>query len=139
MASNNLQETPSGWVGWIAFAGIMMILDGAFQFIVGLTALFNQAWLVSTANGHTLLVGNYPAWGWTHIILGILVAIVGMSLFSGSTVGRVFGVILVGLSALANLAFLSVYPLWSVVVITVDILIIYALIVHGGELKESAV
>jgi hypothetical protein len=139
MASNNLQEAPSGWVGWIAFAGIMMILDGAFQFIVGLTALFNQAWLVSTASGHRLLIGNYPAWGWTHIILGILVAIVGMSLFSGSTAGRVFGVILVGISAIANLAFLTVYPVWSIVVITVDVLIIYALIVHGGELRESAV
>jgi hypothetical protein len=80
MASNNLQEAPSGWVGWIAFAGIMMILDGAFQFII-----------------------------------------------------------LVGISAIANLAFLTVYPVWSIVVITVDVLIIYALIVHGGELRESAV
>jgi hypothetical protein len=132
------EDQVSGWVGWIAFAGIMMILEGAFQFILGLTALFNQAWLVSTASGHALLVGNYPAWGWTHIILGVLIAIVGMSLFSGSTVGRVFGVILVALSAISNLAFLTVTPLWSIVIITVDMLIIYALVVHGGELRESS-
>ena len=131
--ANNITHEATGWVGWIAFAGVMMILDGIFQAIIGLTALFNPTWFVATHQ--SLLVLNMTAWGWTQLLMGIVVALIGAWLFTGSMASRVLGVILVGLSLVANLAFISVYPFWSLIVMTVDVLIIYALVVHGGEMK----
>lgn len=127
-------EEPTGWVGWVAFAGVMMILSGIFQAIIGLTALFNQTWFAATDKG--VLVFNLTTWGWWQLLVGIVVALVGVGLFSGNMASRIMGVILVGLSAVSNLAFLGVYPFWSLVVITVDLLVIYALVVHGGEMKS---
>ena len=135
MAQTYHNNGATGWVGWIAFAGIMLILGGIFQFIVGLTAIFNPHWFV--ASGGQVLVFDIATWGWIHLLLGLLLGFTGASLFSGSTAGRTIAAIVAGISAIANVAFLSVYPLWSIVVITVDILIIYALTVHGGELKEA--
>jgi len=136
MANHNIKHEPTGWVGWIAFAGVMMILDGIFQAIIGLVALFNPNWFVSTKK--SLLVLNMTGWGWWHLIVGILVGLAGAWLFSGSMASRVTGVVLVSLSAISNLAFVGVYPIWSLVVITVDVLVIYALVVHGDEMNLAA-
>ena len=133
MASSSNQQV-TGWVGWIAFAGSMLILAGIFQFIIGLTALFNQNWFVTTQQG--LLVFNLATWGWIHLILGIVLGWAGASLFRGGMGGRVIATLVAGLSAISNILFLGEYPIWSLVVITMDILIIYALTVHGGELKD---
>lgn len=133
MANHVIKEEPTGWVGWIAFAGVMMVLSGIFQAISGLTAIFNPNWFATTEKA--VLVFNIATWGWWQLLIGIVVALVGVGLFSGNMASRVMGVILVGLSAVSNLAFLGVYPFWSLVVITVDLLVIYALVVHGGEMK----
>jgi hypothetical protein len=132
MAVNSHNQI-TGWVGWIAFAGAMLILGGIFQFIVGLTALFNQDWFVITQQ--SVLVLNLATWGWLHLLLGVLLFFTGTALFSGNLPARVFASVLAGLSAVANLTFLSVYPLWAMIIITVDILIIYALTVHGDEMR----
>jgi uncharacterized membrane protein len=124
----------TGWVGWIAFAAGMLLLGGVFQLIIGLTAIFNQQWFVASQQG--VLVLNIATWGWVHMLLGLVMAVTGISLFSGSVGARAIAAVLAGLSAIANLAFLSAYPLWSMVVIAVDVLIIYALTVHGAEMKE---
>ena len=133
MANQTRTET-TGWVGWIVFAGTLMLLDGIFQFIMGLVAAFNPTWYVAQTASHTL-VWNYATWGWVQMLIGVAVAAIGLSLFSGSMVGRVFAVIFAGLSAIANLAFISVYPVWSIIVIAIDVLVMYAVIVHGGEMR----
>lgn len=132
MAKKNV----TGWVGWVAFAGILMLINGIFQILVGLTALLNDQWFVTTKQ--TLLVFNISSWGWIHLAIGIVIFLAGWSLFYGSALGRTVGVIMAGLSAVANLAFLGAYPLWSIIIITIDVLVIYALIVHAGELKTSS-
>jgi hypothetical protein len=125
----------SGWVGWIFFAGFMMILLGAFQAIAGLTALLKDTWLV--VGEQNLLVLDFTTWGWIHLILGVVVLIAGFSVMQGRTWARILGVIFAGLVVVSNLAYISAYPLWSVLTITVAVLVIFALTVHGGELKES--
>jgi hypothetical protein len=135
MAGNTNNREVTGWVGWIAFAGGMLILAGIFQFIIGLTALLNQNYFVATSE--SVLLFNLATWGWLHMLLGILLGLTGASLFSGNVAGRTVAVILAGLSAVANLTFLGAYPFWSIIMITVDILIIYALTVHGGEMREA--
>jgi hypothetical protein len=112
----------------------MMILLGAFQVIEGLVALFNRGYYLVTESGLVLNI-NYNAWGWFHLILGVIAVAVGFGLLVGNPVARVVGVILAVLSAIVNLAFIAAYPVWSTIVIAVDIIVIYAIVVHGRELR----
>lgn len=124
----------SGWTGWAIFAGFMMILGGIFQAIAGLTALLRPAWYL-VASSH-LLVFNYRAWGWLDLIIGVVILLAGFQILQGSLWARVVGVVLAILSAVGALASVSAYPLWSVIIIAIDVLVIFALSVHGAELKD---
>ena len=130
------QPDPTGWTGWIVFASFMMFLVGAFQAIQGLVALFDDGFYLVRENGLVVDV-NYNVWGTIHLIVGILLILSGAGVLTGNLAARTVGVILAGLSALANLVFIEAYPLWSILIITVDVLVIYALTVHGRELKDS--
>ncbi|MEU7907636.1 hypothetical protein [Actinoplanes sp. NPDC049118] len=126
---------PTGWVGWIVFSGIMMVLLGFFQGIVGLVALFNDTYYLVTRSGLVLSV-DYTVWGWVHLLLGVVALLAGFGVLVGQTWARVVGIILAVLSAIVNLAFLAAYPIWSTLIIAIDVLVIYALSVHGREVKE---
>jgi hypothetical protein len=128
---------PSGWVGWIAFASSMMILLGSFQAIQGFVAIFDQGFYHTTESGLVVNI-DYTAWGWTHLLLGVLIAISGVGVLLGNLAARTVAVIVVALSAIVNLLFIEAYPIWGIIIITVDVLVIYALTVHGRELKGSA-
>jgi hypothetical protein len=129
------QPDPTGWTGWIVFASFMMFLLGAFQAVQGLVALFDDGFYVTSGN---LVVNvNYNVWGTVHLLLGVLLILTGAGVLTGNLAARTVGVILAGLSALANLMFIEAYPFWSIIIITVDVLVIYALTVHGRELKDS--
>jgi hypothetical protein len=132
--ANNTNEV-TGWVGWVYFAGFMMILMGFFQAVLGLTALLNDKFYLALQG--RLLVWDFTTWGWIHLLFGIVVLLAGMSLFSGSVWARVVAVLLATVSILVQFTFLSVYPLWSLVVMTVDVFIIYALTVHGSEVRAD--
>lgn len=134
MATSN-QEL-SGWTGWVFFAGFMMILSGIFNAIAGLTALLRPTWYVVTSTH--LLVFDYSAWGWIDLLLGLVILLAGFSTLHGSLWARIVGVILASFSAVAALASISAYPIWSIIIITIDVLVIFALTVHGGELKDRA-
>jgi hypothetical protein len=128
-------DEPTGWVGWIMFAVFMMILLGTFHAIQGLVALFDDQKFEVTDSDLIVSV-DYTTWGWVHLIGGIFVAVAGFSLFTGWLWARIVGVIVVAASAIVNIAFLSAYPIWSAIMIVVDILIIWALTVHGAEMKK---
>ncbi len=132
MSQNNSEMT--GWAGWAAFAGIVMILLGFLHGISGLTAIFRQQFFLVTPNN--LLVFDYTTWGWIHLALGILVIFAGFAVLNGRVWGRVLGVIIASVGAIANTAFLPTYPIWSIVMLVIDFVVIYALIVHGSELAE---
>jgi hypothetical protein len=127
---------PTAWTGWVVFASAMMFLLGSFQAIQGLVAIFDDGYYGVTENGLVVNV-DYTAWGWAHLILGVLILVSAVGVLAGNVAARTVAVLLAGLSAIANLLFIAAYPLWSVIVITVDILVIYALTVHGRELKGS--
>jgi hypothetical protein len=128
---------PTGWTGWVAFAGLMMIMLGTFQAVEGLVAVFDDGFYRVTSGGLVVNV-DYTVWGWVHLFLGAIIVISGIGVLTGNTAARVVGVLLAGLSALLNLAFVEAYPIWSVIVITLDVLVIYALTVHGREMKSRA-
>ena len=126
---------PTGWTGWVAFASTMMILLGTFQAIQGFVAIFDDGYYGVTESGLVIEV-DYTVWGWTHLLLGVLIVISGIGVLAGNLAARTVAVLLAGLSAIANLLFIAAYPVWSIVIITVDILVIYALTVHGREMKR---
>lgn len=126
----------TGWAGWVVFGGVMLIMVGLFQAIQGLVALFDDGFYLVRPNGLVVDV-NYNTWGWTHLAIGIVAALTGLGLLAGNMVARVLGVVIAVLSAVVNLAFISAYPVWSTIVIALDVIVIYAIIVHGRELKSS--
>jgi hypothetical protein len=127
---------PTGWTGWVVFASFMMIIAGSFQAIEGLVAIFDDGFYHVTENGLVVNV-DYSVWGWTHLLLGALLIICGVGVLAGNIVARVVAILLAGLSALVNLVFLEAYPIWGILIITVDVLVIYSLVVHGRELRGS--
>lgn len=128
---------PTGWVGWIFFAGTMMILLGMFHAFQGFVALFQDEYFLVGKNGLTVHV-DYTTWGWVHLIVGIIIVAAGAGLLAGQLWARVVGVLLAVASALVNIAFLAAYPIWSTIMIAIDILVIWALTVHGSEMRTYA-
>ena len=128
----------SGWVGWIVFAAVIMMVNGTFTAIQGLSALIrDEAYWVTNADGEVnVLTFNITTWGWIHLLLGIASVIVGYLLLKGSTFARVIGIGLVTLTLIGQFAYLPVFPFWGIIGIAVGFFVLYALIVHGGELKE---
>lgn len=128
-------QRSTAWTGWVVFAGVMLITVGAFQVIQGLVALFDDGFFLVRPNGLVVDV-NYNAWGWTHLIIGAVMVLTGFGLLAGNMAARVVGVGVAVLSAIVNLGFISAYPIWSTIIIALDVLVIYAIVVHGGALKE---
>lgn len=131
------QEEPprlTGWLGWVLFAGFTMVIVGCFQAVMGLVGIFNTDFYVITANNLAIPV-NYTTWGVVHLILGVIVALAGLAVMAGKTWGRAVGIFLAAIQAIVNFAWFPAYPFWSLIVIAVDILVIYALLVHGGEMR----
>jgi tetrahydromethanopterin S-methyltransferase subunit F len=132
--AGSAEPRTTGWVGWIVFAGVMMLVLGMFHAFQGLIALFQKDYYLVAENGLTIHL-DYTAWGWTHLIFGIVVVAAGAALLVGQMWARVVGVVLAVLSAVVNIGFLAAYPVWSTIMIAVDILVIWALTVHGGEMR----
>lgn len=129
--------TTTGWTGWAIFAATMLILAGVFDLAYGLVAVIgpNSAYFVAATGD--LFLFDVAGWGWWHLISGASLLVVGFSLLAGATWARVVAIILVGLNALGQLTLLPVQPWWSLIVLAIDILIIYALTVHGRELSHE--
>jgi hypothetical protein len=123
----------SGWaVGWTMFAGFMMIMIGAFHAISGLAGLIEDQFYRVTPN--YVFEFDATTWGWIHLVLGAMVLLAGFGVFSGAVWARTVGVILASVSAIANFAFIPWYPVWSIVIIAIDITVIWALTAHGRDI-----
>jgi hypothetical protein len=134
-AARRAERETSGWaVGFILFAAIMMIMVGVFQALQGLIGIFENEFYVPTRN--YLFQFDATTWGWTHLLLGLLVAFAGYGLLSGKTWARTVAIFLAVLSAIANFAFIPYYPFWSLLIIALDVFVIWAIAAHGGELRN---
>jgi hypothetical protein len=128
------RDTSGMAVGFTVFAAIMMLMVGVFQALQGLIAIFENEFYVQTRN--YLFQFDATTWGWIHLVLGLLVAFAGWGLLSGQTWARVVGITLAALSATANFLFIPYYPFWSLLIITLNIFVIWALTAHGREYRE---
>jgi hypothetical protein len=126
--------TTTGWVGWGVFAAIVLIIGGVLDTFHGLQALIgpDTAYFVADAG---LFSVNVQGWGWWHLISGVLLILVGLALLTGATWARVIAIILVALTAIGQLTLIGAQPWLSLILLGLDVLVIYALTVHGHELK----
>ena len=124
----------SSWVGWIAFAAVCLVALGAFHIMQGLIAIVDADYFPVTGPGPVTDL-SLDAWGWVHMIGGVILLVAGLCVFAGQTWARAVGVLVAVASAVANFGFLGAYPIWSLLMIGLDIVIILALTVHGSDIK----
>ena len=125
----------SRWGGWIAFAGWLMIIMGALDFFEGLIAVIRGNYYVLTAN--QIIVFDMKTWGWVTLGWGIVIALVGFGVLAGSGFARWFAIVVASLNFIVELGFVgsSVYPLWSIAILALNVIILYALIVHWRDFE----
>lgn len=116
------------WSGWTLFAGLMMALMGTFNALQGLAALFSDDYFVVSED--ELLVFDFTVWGWITLLWGVLLVLTGIALLSGREWSRWAGLFIVMFNAVAQVAFLAAFPLWSILVIAVSIFVIFSLTVR---------
>lgn len=119
----------AGMNGWIAFAAIILFLNGCFGVLYGLGAVLNDD-VVTVGGGGGVVVWDFTVWGWITLIIGVLMLITSIGLFTGNGAARWLGVLFALLSALAQFAFVTAFPLWAILVIVLDIVVIYQLVVR---------
>ena len=124
----------TGWTGWIAFAAFVMMLSGTLTLIIGFLAVINNNWTLWNNNGAPY--GSPYVWGWWSMFVGLVVIAVGAALLRGSLFARTVAVFVAAGSLISQFISLNIAPLWSLTVITIDILVIWAVMVHGKEMKE---
>jgi len=125
--------------GWIVFAAVMMLIIGVLDFFEGLIAIIRNNYYV--IHGNQLIVFDTTTWGWIMLIWGIILVIAGFGLWTGAGWARWFTIIVVGLNILGQLGWLgaSAYPLWSLVIISLNVIVLYALCARWQGYPEEAV
>ncbi|HJV14062.1 MAG TPA: hypothetical protein VJ625_09230 [Propionibacteriaceae bacterium] len=119
-------QTVSPWAhGFAVFAGVIMIVGGAFQALEGLAGIVRDEWLVVLPN--YIYAFDLTVWGVIHLLVGLALVVIGASLLRGQTWARVAGMIVAVISAIINFVWLPYSPWWALTVIAIDFLIIWAL------------
>jgi hypothetical protein len=131
-------RTGSGtaWLGWVLFAGAMLVMIGAFNVLEGIFALLWDERLVVTPA--RLVVVDVTGWGWTLLVSGTIFIVTGFGLLAGLTWARITGIVVVMLHALVQVAWLSAYPVWSLLMIALDVAVLYALTARWSAARDAA-
>jgi len=127
------RDTGTRGVGWGVFAGTLFLLVGIFNVIDGFVAIQDSHYLVND-----LIFGSLHSWGWTIFILGIIQFIIGVAVISGQAWAMYVGIVSAVLDAIGQLLFLRTYPVWSIIIIAVDIIIIYGLATFARAVESGA-
>ncbi|WP_405600340.1 hypothetical protein OG741_21755 [Streptomyces sp. NBC_01410] len=130
-------EPNSPWVtGGLAFAAVLMLCIGVLGVLQGIAAIIEDD--VYGRVGNYVYRINLTGWGWIHLIIGACLAITAGGLFKAATWARVLGICLASLSLIAEFMFLPYSPIWSVVMIAIDVFIIWALAVYRSDAPRRA-
>jgi hypothetical protein len=127
----------SGWtVGFAVFAGVMLMMVGVFHGLAGLAAIIDDQFFVVSKN--YAFEFDTTAWGWIHLVYGVILVGAGYGVFSGATWARVVGVTVATLSAVGNFFFIPYQPVWAILIIAIDILVIASLSIYNREAAGTA-
>jgi hypothetical protein len=138
MATSERMATSDRWSGWISFAGLMIIIIGGLDFFEGLIAVIRDQYYVVTPS--QIVVFDLTTWGWIMMIWGVILLLAGFGLLSGATWARWFSIVVLSLNIIAQLGFVgsAQYPLWALTVLTLTIVVLYALIVRWNDAMRAA-
>jgi hypothetical protein len=123
----------TAWAGLVVLAGMLLAVAGVFTMIQAVYALTGH--LFAAADGQAPIL-DLTTWGWLHLVLGTLQLVVGVAVLQGATWARVTAAVVVGLGALSQMVFLPTYPVWSALLIALDVLVVWALCMHGSEVRD---
>ena len=127
----------SAWaVGYSAFAAAMLILIGVFHIVAGIVGIAEDEFYV--VGSEWVFEFDATAWGWIHLIAGVIVLLAGIGILSGNVLARTVGVLVAAVSVIANFLWLPYYPIWSILMIALGVAVIWALTVHGRDIAETA-
>ena len=121
--------------GLIVFASVLLVILGCFNLIYGIAAIAHSH--VFIANAHYVF-GNLRTWGWITLILGVLQLLAAAGVVAGNQLARWFAVAVLGLNAIDQMFFIPAYPLWSLVIIAVDVVALYGLCAYGSRENLTA-
>jgi hypothetical protein len=129
------RETSTAWTGWIGFAAIMLTMIGAITFFEGIVAIARDEYYLVT--GKQVLVFDLTTWGWVMLFWGILLFIAGLALAAREGWARWFTIVVVSLNVIAQLGFLgsAAYPLWALVIIGLEVIVLYALTARWADVE----
>jgi len=127
----------SSWTGWVGFAGLLMMIMGIIDAIEGLVAIIRDEYYL--IHGNQVIIFDTTTWGWITLILGVLLFFVGAGLLKGSSWARWFSILLVSFALIEQLAWLgnTSYPLWSLVVVGLQFMVLFALTARWSDVKET--
>ncbi len=111
--------------GWIVFAGVALLIIGSLDALWGLAAILNNS--IVTVGGHGVVVWDVTAWGWAHLILGLLVAMTGLGVLAEMGWARVLAIVFVSIDAILQFGVFTAFPLWAMLMIILDVTVLYQL------------
>jgi hypothetical protein len=128
-----MEPRASRATGWVGFSAVVLTIGGIFALIQGLTAVYKSSFFTANA---VFVFSDLRTWGWIVFSLGVAGVISGLAVLSGGEWARWLGVTVASLSALGQLLFAQAYPVWSLMIMAVDFLVIYGLVAYAG--RQSA-
>jgi len=118
--------------GWVTFAGVVMLVAGSYNALSGIAAITDDDTLASQAT--KVLYGiDLTAWGWLWLLAGALQLLAGILILRRYEWGMALGVVIAGFSALLTIFVIFIVPLWAITVLSLDVLVIYALLSRSDD------
>jgi hypothetical protein len=125
------RATTRGPTGWAVFAGVLLLMVGFLDFFYGLAAVLNDQ--VVVVGGHGAIIADLTTWGWVNMIIGAILVVTSLGLFTAQEWARWTAVFFVTLNAVSQVGIFTVAPIWALIVILLDVIIIYHLTVRASE------
>lgn len=123
-------------VGWIGFAAVVMGFAGATNIISGLSAIIEDEVFIAGGERGALVL-DLTGWGWVHLLLGALLVAVAVALFMGATWASYTAIVILIINMVTQVMFMPFYPFWSLLVIGLDLMVLWAIFTHGEERKRA--
>jgi|tagenome__1003787_1003787.scaffolds.fasta_scaffold20878971_3 hypothetical protein len=114
--------------GWVTFAGVILALLAAVNFIDGVAAVSKSTFFVGNAK---FVLSDLKTWGWVLIVMAVIQLATAAGVWLRWKGVRWVGVAIAALNAIAQLMIMPAYPFWSLCLFALDVLVIYGLIAHG--------
>jgi len=131
MSMHASEQVSARGTGGAIFASVLMIIGGVMAALEGLAGIVKGTFYVVPTDYWVTV--NAATWGWTHLIIGLVLLAAGVGVLTGVTWARWLGIAIVAVSAVVNFLFIPIVPFWAITLILIDLWIIHSLAVHKRE------